>query len=316
MKIGNLKIDKGAFLAPMADYTNIAFRTLAKEYGSALGYTELISCKSIIHKNSKTKKMLEVSAEEKPVFLQLFGNDPLDFASAIKIVEKDFKNNFVGYDLNCGCSVPKAIRGKYGCYIMDFPKLVGNIVRAMKKATTKPVTVKLRLGLAEETYLAVALEAQDAGADAICLHARLGKQGFGGKADLAAIKKLKENVKVPVIGNGDVTSVESYKKMKKETNCDFVMVGRGAIGNAFIFKQIQKEEKKQKVPERTEKEFLNEGTRFIELAKEFSLGVNDCRGYFIGLANGFVGAKTLRGKFGMSKTIKELEKHFNDFFSN
>jgi tRNA-dihydrouridine synthase B len=316
MKIGNLKIDKGAFLAPMADYTNIAFRTLAKEYGSALGYTELISCKSIIHKNSKTKKMLEVSDEEKPVFLQLFGNDPADFASAIKIVEKEFKDNFVGYDLNCGCSVPKAIRGKYGCYIMDFPKLVGNIVRAMKKATTKPVTVKLRLGLAEETYLAVALEAQKAGVDAICLHARLGKQGFGGKADLAAIKKLKENVKVPVIGNGDVTSVESYVKMKKEINCDFVMVGRGAIGNAFIFKQIQKAEKNQQIPERTKKEFLKEGQRFIELAKEFSLGVNDCRGYFIGLANGFVGAKTLRGKFGMSKTINELEKHFNDFFSN
>jgi tRNA-dihydrouridine synthase B len=316
MKIGNLKIDKGAFLAPMADYTNIAFRTLAKEYGSALGYTELISCKSIIHKNSKTKKMLEVSEDEKPVFLQLFGNDPADFASAIKIVEKDFPSNFVGYDLNCGCSVPKAIRGKYGCYIMDFPELVGNIVRAMKKATTKPITVKLRRGLEKETYLEVALEAENAGADAICLHARLGKQGFGGKANLDAIKKLKQNVKVPVIGNGDVIDSESYKKMKKETNCDFVMIGRGAIGNAFIFKQIKEFESSGKTIERTKKEFLSEGQRFLELAKEFSLGVNDCRGYFIGLANGFVGAKTLRGKFGMSKTINELEKHFNEWFGD
>jgi tRNA-dihydrouridine synthase B len=315
-KIGKLKIASGAFLAPMADYTNIAFRTLAKEYGSALQYTELISCKSIIYKNSKTKKMLEVSKKEKPVFLQLFGNDPKDFSEAISIIEKNYPDNFVGYDLNCGCSVPKAVKGKYGCYIMDFPELVGKIVSSMKKTApkTKPITVKMRIGLEKETFLEVAREAQKAGADAIALHARLGKQGYGGKADWKKIKELKKSVKIPVIGNGDVVDVESYKKMKKETNCDFVMVGRGAIGNAFIFKQIQKAEKKQKIPERTKKEFLKEGKRFIELAKEFSLGVNDCRGYFIGLANGFVGAKKLRGKFGISKTISELEKSFEDFF--
>ena len=117
-KIGNLKIAKGAFLAPMADYTNIAFRTLCKEYGSALQYTELISAKAITYNSKKTIEMLAVSKKEKPVFLQLFGNDPSIIAKAIMLVEKEFGENFVGYDLNCGCSVPKALKGKYGVYLM------------------------------------------------------------------------------------------------------------------------------------------------------------------------------------------------------
>jgi tRNA-dihydrouridine synthase B len=316
VKIGNIKIIRGAFLAPMADYTNIAFRTLCKEYGSCLQYTELISCKSIIYKNKKTKKMLSISEKEKPVFLQLFGNEPKDFEKAIKIIEKKYPD-FAGYDLNAGCSVPKALKGKYGCYIMDYPELVGKIIRAMKKSTKKPVTIKMRLGLEKENYLEVAKVAEKAGADAICLHARLGKQGYAGKADLSAIKKLKRASKIPIIGNGDVVSVEDYIKMKKETNCDFVMIGRGAIGNAFLFKQIKEFEEKglEEVSERKKKDFFDEGKRYLELAKDFSLKVNDIRSYFIALANGFNGAKKLRNKFAMSKSINEIENNFDEFFS-
>ncbi len=318
-KIGKLNIGKGAFLAPMADYTNIAFRTLCKEYGSSLQYTELISVKSIIFKNKKTLKMLEVSEKEKPVFLQLFGNDPKDFEKAIWVVEKNFPKRFVGYDLNCGCSVPKALKGKYGCYLMDYPELVGNIIVSMKKAVSKskkPITLKMRLGLEKETFLDVAREAEKNGADAICLHARLGKDGYGGKVNWGAIKKLKKEIKVPLIGNGVVNSVKDYEKMKEETGCDFVMVGRGSIGNAFLFKQIKQFEEGKKVSERNKKEILKEGKKYLELAKEFSLEVNDVRGYFIGLANGFVGAKKLRNKFALSKTIKETEEKFVNFFKS
>ena len=315
-KIGNLKIDKGAFLAPMADYTNIAFRTLCKEYGSAMQYTELTSAKAITYDSKRTIEMLVVSEKEKPVFLQLFGNDPVIIASAIKIVEKNFPKNFAGYDLNCGCSVPKALKGKYGCYLMDHPILVGEIISAMKKVTKKPITLKIRIGLTKETYLGVAKEAEEAGADAICLHARSGNQGYGGASDWGAIKKLKQRVKIPVIANGDVNSVSDYEKIKKETDCDFVMVGRGAIGNAFLFKQIKNYENIKKVPEKNKKEILEEGMRFLELAKEFSLGVNSIKGYFIGLANGFNGAKKLRNKFALAKTIKEMEKNLEDFFQS
>jgi tRNA-dihydrouridine synthase B len=309
------KLENGAFLAPMADYTNVAFRTLCKEYGSALQYTELISCKSIIYKNKKTKKMLSISEKEKPVFLQLFGSVPENFEKAIKIIEKNY-SGFAGYDLNCGCSVPKALKGKYGCYLMDYPKLVGNIIRAMKKSTKKPVSIKMRLGLEKENYLEVAREAEKAGVDSICLHARLGKQGYAGKADWEAIKKLKKKSKVSIIGNGDVNLVEDYIKMKKETKCDFVMIGRGVIGNTFLFKQIKEFEEKglKEVPERTKEDLFDEGEKYIKLAKEFSLKVNDVRPYFIGLANGFRGAKKLRNKFAMAKSIKEIEKNFEGFF--
>jgi len=330
-KIGNLKIEKGAFLAPMADYTNIAFRTLCKEYGSSMQYTELTSAKAITYNSKRTIEMLAVCEKEKPVFLQLFGNDPAVIADAIKIVEKSFPTNFAGYDLNCGCSVPKALKGKYGVYLMDYPVLVGKIIYAMKKETKKPITLKIRLGFEKETFCEVAKQAEKAGADAICLHARLGNKGYGGKADWKKIKELKKRVKIPVIGNGDINSFEDFRRMKKETSCDFVMVGRGAIGNAFLFKQIKSFEdqankrfagvakaellQSEKKPiEKNKKEILKEGKRFFELAEKFSLEVNSIKGYFIGLANGFNGAKKLRNEFALAKNIREMKKHFFDYF--
>jgi tRNA-dihydrouridine synthase B len=307
----NLK--KGAFLAPMADFTNVAFRSLCKEYGSALQYTELISCKSIIHKNSKTKKMLFVSEKEKPVFLQLFGNNPKDFSKAIKIVEKE-NDFFAGYDLNAGCSVPKAIKGKYGCFLMSYPKLIGEIIKEMKNSTTKPITIKMRLGFEKENFLEVAKEVEKNGVDAICLHARLGKQFYSGKADWEKIRDLKKQCNVPIIGNGDVKNLEEYVRMKKETNCDYVMIGRSAIGNAFLFKQIKEYEENKKIIVRNKKEIFLEGKQYIELAKKHSLKINDIRGYFINISKNFLGAKELRNKFALTKSINELEKIFFEYF--
>lgn len=314
MKIGNIKLKKGAMLAPMADFTNVAFRTLCKEYGSSLTFTELISVKSIIYKNKKTKKMLEVSEKEKPVFLQLFGNDSNDFQKAIKIIEEKYAGNFAGYDLNCGCSVPKALKGKYGVYLMDDPLLVGEIIFVMKKSTKKPVTIKMRLGNEKETFLSVAKVAEKAGANAICLHARLGKQLYSGSAVWSKIKELKKAVKIPVIANGDVNSLEDYLKIKKETKCDFVMIGRAAIGNAFLFKQIKEFENKNKKLKRTKKDIYLEGKKFLKLIKKFDLGVNNARGYFLGLAKSFIGAKEVRNSFALSKSIKELENNFEKYF--
>lgn len=301
MKIGSLKIKKGAFLAPMADYTNIAFRTLCKEYGSALVYTELISAKAINLRCKKTRKMLQTSEEEKPVFLQIFGNDPIEVGAAVEYVEKEFPDSFAGYDLNCGCAVPKALKGNYGCFLMDYPILIGELISAMKSKTKKPVTLKIRLGLKKETYLEVGKIAQKAGADAICLHSRLGTQHYSGKADWNAIKKLKKILKIPVIGNGDIESKKDVQKMIEKTKCDFVMVGRNAIGNAFIFKQILTEQ------ERTLEERIKEARHYIELAEKFGLGVNDIRGYFIGMPRGLRGASEIRNEFARAKTINEIK---------
>lgn len=314
-KIGKLKLQGELLLAPMADYTNVAYRTLAKEYGAALCYTELISAKALTMKSKRTEAMLAVSEKEKPVFLQLFGDKAEDFSKALKIVEEKYPKNFAGYDLNCGCAVPKALRGKYGCSMMTQPQNVGHVVRAMKKSIEntnpkKPITVKMRLGLKEENFLEVAKEAVDAGADAITLHPRLGKQSFGGEADWSKIKQLKEAVSVPVIGNGDIKKSEDVLLMKKETNCDMEMVGRAAIGNAFFFKQAKDALDGKEVPQRKLKDVAKEGKRFLEIAEEFELKANDVRPYFIGLAKGLIGASFLRNRFGTAKSVEEIKNFF------
>ncbi len=301
----------------MADYTNVAFRTLAREYGASLAYTELISVKGLLFNNKKTKEMLAVSESEKPVFLQLFGNNPLDFKNAVKMIEENYPTNFAGYDINCGCSVPKAISGNYGSSLMDKPELIGEIVYEMNSVTKKPITLKIRLGLKEEKFLDVAKSAQNNGAVAVALHARFGSQGYSGTADWNKIKELKNNVKISVIGNGDVKTVDDYVRVKKETNADYIMIGRGAIGNAFLFKQIKEFENNtpvEKISNRTKEEIFKEGNRFLELIKEFNLGVNDARGYFLGLVSGIVGAKEMRVSFALSKTIEDLENNFNKYF--
>ncbi len=316
-KIGKLKLSGELFLAPMADYTNVAFRTLAREYGAALVYTELISAKGILMKSKRTESMLKVSNSEKPVFLQLFGSNPCDFAKAIEIVEKKFSENFAGYDLNAGCSVPKALKGKYGCTLMNNASNVGQIISSMKSSTKKPVTIKMRLGLNEDTFLDVARASIENGVDAITLHARFGSQGYSGTADWGKIKLLKEETKkhkIPIIGNGDIKIPSDVLKIKKETKCDFEMIGRAVMGNAFFFKQanalLEGKESILKNFDETKKE----GERFLELADEFNLAPNDIRPYFLGLSKGLIGASVLRNSFGMSKTKEEMKKIFEKYF--
>lgn len=312
-----LNLEKGAMLAPMADYTNIAFRTLAHEYGASLVFTEFVSAKALLFKNKKTKKMIRVSEKEKPVMLQLFGTKPEDIGEAIKIVEKNYPDHFSGYDLNAHCAVPKAHKGNYGAYLLDYPELIGEIMESMRNSTEKNVSLKIMLGNKKENYLEVAKIAEEKGADAICLHPRIGP-GYAMVPKLEDIKLLKSEMKIPVIGNGGIDSVESYKKMIDETKCDFAMLGRATLGNAFLFKQIKEYEEGisiSKISTRTKKDIFVEGKRYLELAEEFGLVVNDIRGYFIALASDFEGAKDLRNKFAVSKTIKEIKENFNDFFN-
>ncbi len=315
-KIGELKLKGEVFLAPMADYTNVAFRILAKEYGAALVYTELISSKALTMKSKRTEKMLAAGEAEKPVFLQLFGSNPQDFEKAITIVEKKFESNFAGYDLNCGCSVPKAMKGKYGCSLMNDPKLIGQIINSMTKSTEKPVTIKMRLGLKEETFMSAAQEAKTNGASAITLHPRFGTQGYTGEADWQKIKNLKEKIDLPIIGNGDIKKPADVMEMKTKTNCDFEMVGRAAIGNAFFFKQANEALEGKEITQKKQSDVKREGQRFLELAKEYNLGVNDVRPYFIGLSKGLIGASILRNRFGLSKSIEEIEKIFTAYFED
>ncbi|MFA5357857.1 MAG: tRNA-dihydrouridine synthase family protein [archaeon] len=314
-KIGSLKFGSEVFLAPMAGYTNIAFRTLCSEYGAAMVYTELISAKAIAMRNKKTFKMMRTGEKENPVVLQLFGNDPKDFGKAIKIVEEMEKKKkaefqFDAYDLNCGCSVPKALKGKYGVILMEKPKLIGKIISEMASKTEKPVMLKIRAGWKNETFLECSREAEKNGAKAIAMHPRFGTEDYSVQAIWEKIKVLKESVKIPIIGNGDIKNSEDVFRMKKETNCDYEMIGRAAIGNAFIFAQSNALLKDQTVPQKLRKESFSEGERFLELINCFNLGVNDAKPYFVALAKGFEGAAVTRNEFALAKSLEEIKKIF------
>lgn len=236
--IGNVKIDGNLVLGPMAGVTDLPFRLLCKEQGADLIYTEMVSAKGILYKNKNTESLLEVREEERPVALQIFGSDPKIMAEAAKMIEE---RNFDILDINMGCPVPKVVNNQEGSALLKNPELIGDIVHAITNAIQKPVTVKIRKGFEENEYLCVeaAKAAEAAGASAIAVHGRTREQYYSGKADLDAIKMVKEAVKIPVIGNGDIFHATDAIHMMEYTGCDAVMIARGAKGNPWIFSSIK-----------------------------------------------------------------------------
>lgn len=235
LKIGKLELSNNVILAPMAGITDFAFRTICKEFGCAMVCSEMISSKALHYEDKKTYTLLKTDIKEKPFSVQIFGSEPEIMAEAAIKIEK--MNIADVIDINMGCPAPKIVNNNDGSALMKDIKLAERILRAVKEVTSLPVTVKFRKGwdTTSENYIDFGLMCEDCNADAVTLHARTRSQHYSGKADWDAIALLKQNLKIPVIGNGDVFCHYDINKMLNHTKADGVMIGRGALGNPFIF---------------------------------------------------------------------------------
>lgn len=237
LEIGGVVLENGLVLAPMAGVTDLSYRKLCKEQGCGLVVTEMVSAKAILYKNRNTQELLRIRDEERPAAVQLFGSDAGIMGEIAQVVSE---GNCDLIDVNMGCPVPKIVNNGEGSALLKEPKKVEAILTAMVKRSKKPVTVKIRKGFNDASVNAVEIAkiAEGCGVAAVAVHGRTREQFYSGKADWEIIRQVKEAVKIPVIGNGDVTGAKEAKAMLDLTGCDGVMIGRGAKGNPWIFSQI------------------------------------------------------------------------------
>lgn len=238
MKIGTLTLENKTILAPLAGITNLPFRLIAKEQGCALVCSEMISAYGLVRNSRKTVQMLASSPEEKPLSIQLFGVEPDVMAEAAAMVEASGADVL---DINFGCSVKKIIKIDAGAALMREPAAAEALIKSVRSAVKIPFTIKIRTGWEKSGKQAFHLAevAEACGVDAIAVHPRTATQGFGGTADWPLIAAVKQRVSIPVIGNGDIWTADDALNMIEETGCDFIMIGRGAIGNPWIFREVQ-----------------------------------------------------------------------------
>lgn len=237
-KIGNITIKNQIVFAPMAGVSNKSYRTIIKKMGAGLIYSEMISTMGIKYNSKKTLELLKINEEERPITIQIFGNDIETFVESAKYIEENIKPDII--DINMGCPVPKiALKNQAGSALLKNPQKIYEIVSSVVKNTITPITVKIRSGWDNEhiNAIEVAKMCEKAGAKAICIHARTRSQGYTGKADWNIIKQVKENVNIPVIGNGDIKTIYDAKRMLEETKCDAIMIGRATLGNPWIIKE-------------------------------------------------------------------------------
>jgi tRNA-dihydrouridine synthase B len=238
VKIGTLTLENKTILAPLAGITNLPFRLIVKEQGCALVCSEMISAYGLVRNSRKTVQMLASAPEEKPLSIQLFGADPDVMAAAAAMVEASGADVL---DINFGCSVKKIIKIAAGAALMREPETAEALIKSVRRAVKIPLTIKIRTGWEKSGKQALHLAevAEACGVDAIALHPRTATQGFGGTADWPLIAAVKQKVSIPVIGNGDIWTADDARNMIEETGCDFIMIGRGAIGNPWIFREVQ-----------------------------------------------------------------------------
>ena len=311
MNIGTLQLENNIFIAPMAGITDTAFRTICSEMGAGLLFTEMISAKGLYYNDRKTKELMNIEDKNRPMGIQLFGSEPDIF---VEVIEKYINNNerIDLIDLNLGCPAPKIVKNGDGSALMKNPDLIGEIVYKIKRVADKPVTAKIRAGWDEDSINAVKVSKiiQEAGADAVTVHGRHRQQFYSGKADWNVISEVKENLSIPVIGNGDIFTVEDAKAMEKQTGCDGIMLARGILGNPWLIKSLSNIYNNEEI-EATSKEKLNMILRHFELIEKYKgrrraiLEMRKHTGWYI---KGMENAAKIRDRINKVKEKKEFEK--------
>ncbi len=304
IKIGNVEINNNVFLAPMAGITDVPYRSICKEFGAGLTYSEMISAKGMHYNDEKTKLLMKKAENETPFAVQIFGSD----ADILAKVAEEISDSADIIDMNMGCPAPKVVKNGDGSKLMLSPDLIDEITKKVVEKAKVPVTIKIRKGWDKEHVNAVQIAkiAEKNGISAITVHGRTREEFYSGKADWDIIKEVKDSVSIPVIGNGDITGIEAANEIFEKTNCDAIMIGRASLGNPWIFEEIISGQKVNKTCEDVKKMIEKHLEMLIKEKGEYT-AIREMRKHIAWYIKGFANAAEIRKRVNEIDELEELK---------
>ena len=304
IKIGNVEINNNVFLAPMAGITDVPYRSICKEFGAGLTYSEMISAKGMHYNDEKTKLLMKKAVNETPFAVQIFGSD----ADILAKVAEEISDSADIIDMNMGCPAPKVVKNGDGSKLMLSPDLIDEITKKVVEKANVPVTIKIRKGWDKEHVNAVQIAkiAEKNGVSAITVHGRTREEFYSGKADWDIIKEVKDSVSIPVIGNGDITGIEAANEIFEKTNCDAIMIGRASLGNPWIFEEIISGQKVNKTCEDVKKMIEKHLEMLIKEKGEYT-AIREMRKHIAWYIKGFANAAEIRKRVNEIDELEELK---------